>query len=562
MDRSRRVGGVFLLAVLVGIAVRVYGLGWGLPYHFHSDERVLVFFTEALRTAPSAEALTRDHRFFLYPPLPMYLLVGLVRLASWAHPLSVTEPRGITEYYLLARAISAGFGSATVGLVYLLGARLYSRPVGALASAFLAVCVLHVRDSHFYTSDVPFAFFVVATALAAAAIAARGGVRSYALAGLGLGAGLATKQTTLMVLPVVLTAHVVGPSRRRWAPVALALVVGAGSFLALDPFVLLSSGQFLAMQRETWELVSGQNQPHYTFQFTGTTIGYWFSNLLYFGMGPLLEAAAVLGVLWAALQRKAGDLLLLSFVLPYLYLVGGGYMKFIRYAVPLLPFLCLLGARVLLELEEQTTSRPVRLVVRTATAVVLVGSLLYVLAYLNVYHRTDVRLQASRWIHRNVPSGSPVLIDSSGSTPLFGSAFLNPDLSGSYLRHSSQDDDYYAAKALSLTTDSHRPQLSRQWWDRYLTERLTGVDFIFMSDEYYEQYSRRPDANPALNRFYDDLFAGRLGFRLIRTFKVYPSLFGYRLNDDRAELTFRLFDHPRVLIFRRDEAVTAVLPRP
>jgi hypothetical protein len=37
----------------------------------------------------------------------------------------------------------------------------------------------------------------------------------------------------------------------------------------------------------------------------------------------------------------------------------------------------------------------------------------------------------------------------------------------------------------------------------------------------------------------------------MRTFKVYPRLFGVQINDDAAELTFRLFDHPRVFIFRR-----------
>jgi hypothetical protein len=54
-----------------------------------------------------------------------------------------------------------------------------------------------------------------------------------------------------------------------------------------------------------------------------------------------------------------------------------------------------------------------------------------------------------------------------------------------------------------------------------------------------------------MKRYYDDLFAGRLGFQLDRTFKVYPSLFGWEINDDAAELTFRLFDHPRVFVFRR-----------
>jgi hypothetical protein len=48
-----------------------------------------------------------------------------------------------------------------------------------------------------------------------------------------------------------------------------------------------------------------------------------------------------------------------------------------------------------------------------------------------------------------------------------------------------------------------------------------------------------------------ETLAGRLGFELIKTFKVYPKLFGYEINDDSAELSFRLFDHPRVYIFKR-----------
>jgi hypothetical protein len=54
-----------------------------------------------------------------------------------------------------------------------------------------------------------------------------------------------------------------------------------------------------------------------------------------------------------------------------------------------------------------------------------------------------------------------------------------------------------------------------------------------------------------VKQYYRDLFAGRLGFQLAQTFKVYPSLFGQNIVDDRAELTFRLFDHPRIFVFRR-----------
>ena len=60
-----------------------------------------------------------------------------------------------------------------------------------------------------------------------------------------------------------------------------------------------------------------------------------------------------------------------------------------------------------------------------------------------------------------------------------------------------------------------------------------------------------PSEYAVMKEYYRDLFAGRLGFALERTFKVYPSLFGWEINDDGSEFTFRLFDHPRVYVFRR-----------
>jgi hypothetical protein len=54
------------------------------------------------------------------------------------------------------------------------------------------------------------------------------------------------------------------------------------------------------------------------------------------------------------------------------------------------------------------------------------------------------------------------------------------------------------------------------------------------------------------------VFDGRLDFELVKTFKVYPSLFGIRIKDDAAELTFHQFDHPAIFVFAR----THPAPRP
>ncbi len=576
---------LFLLVILLGAGMRFYGLTWGLPYHFHSDERIMSFFSEKLRTVESVTRLTEEEvRFFLYPPFLMYLQIALVTLASVFHRFSHTDPASLTLFYLLGRGLVAGFGSATLFLVYRLGKRLYSGAVGMLAAAFLAFTVLHVRDSHFFFPDIPMTFFIVLTVLGAVGIMEGKGIKAYLLTGLAAGVGMATKQTTMMVFPAILAAHVLGSLRDRplswsalgkglrsprfWGLMALPFCVAGVTFLLLDPFVLINPRQFLAMSRQTATFVKGIRQHNWTFQFTGLTIGYWFSNLLYFGMGPLLECVSLAGVLWATAVgavRAAGrritnayapDALILAFVIPYFALIGGGYEKFIRYAIPLLPFLCLLGARLLVDLGERAGRGKARIAVTALAAVVLLGSFSYALAYLNIYRREDARLQASRWIHENIPRDSTVLIDSSSATPLLGSMFFRPEFFVSYMNGlgpgRENRHDHYRIKVLKLITEVEPRPRSSKWWEAYLAERLKNVEYIIMSDERPEQYSHRPDDYPVLNRFYRDLFAGRAGFSEIKTFKTHPSLFGRDLNDDRAELTFRLFDHPKIMIFRRD----------
>ncbi|HEV8724362.1 MAG TPA: glycosyltransferase family 39 protein, partial [Candidatus Binatia bacterium] len=565
---------LFLFVILAGTSVRFYGLDWGLPYHFHTDERFVAVSAERLRTAEFIAQLTDQPYFFLYPPFISYLLIGLVNLVSFFHPFSPTEPAGGTLYYLMGRGITACFGSATLVVIYLLGKRLYTESTGLLAAAFLAFSVLHVRDSHFYFPDVPFTFFVLLVVLFAAKIAQEGRIQSYIFSGIFAGVGMATKQTAVMTLPVIVTAHAIAMfkhqeasratykkvifSGRFWGLLLLPMFVAALTFLLLDPFVLINPRRFLQMSQILEQFVRGINQPHWTFQFTGTTISYWFTNLLYFGMGPLLEFVSLVGLLWAVVQRKTADVLVLAFLVPYFYFVGEGYMKFIRYAIPLLPFLCLLGARFLLNLWEISTAKITRLAVGGLAAAVIVSSGLYTLAYLNIYRQEDVRIQAAKWIHRQVPAASTILIDSSAATPLIGSRFFRPEF---FSRTVVENDmhvtknDYFNIKILNLLTNPPRPPLPPDWWQTYLAERLADVDYIIMSDEHYEQYSHRPETYPVVNKFYRDLLQGELGYQLIKSFKTYPSLLGHPLNDDRAELTFRLFDHPKIWIFKRDDVV-------
>jgi len=80
---------------------------------------------------------------------------------------------------------------------------------------------------------------------------------------------------------------------------------------------------------------------------------------------------------------------------------------------------------------------------------------------------------------------------------------------------------------------------------------LEGVDYIIISNTWMERFLSLPEEFPAEFEFYSRLQEGTLGFRLVKVFKVYPEFLGVRIVDDAAELSFRIFDHPAVYVFKR-----------
>ncbi|MBI4136479.1 glycosyltransferase family 39 protein, partial [Candidatus Roizmanbacteria bacterium] len=65
----------------------------------------------------------------------------------------------------LQRLSIALLGSLTVYVVYLIGKQLLTKETSLIAAAILAVSPLHVRDSHYLTTDIPFTLAIVTVIL-------------------------------------------------------------------------------------------------------------------------------------------------------------------------------------------------------------------------------------------------------------------------------------------------------------------------------------------------------------------------------------------------------------
>jgi 4-amino-4-deoxy-L-arabinose transferase-like glycosyltransferase len=555
---------LLLLIVAAGAAVRFYNLGWGAPYyHFHIDEHFV--FMGALEIRKDFFSAGQASKFFMYSPLPMYILIGVMEVwEAIAGPLDLADKADGTTFMILGRAISAAFGTATIPLVYLIASRVSGRTAGLIGAALTAAGVLHLRDSHFFSVDVSLTFFSVLAWLGMIHMATQGTTRSYVYTGLAIAGGLLCKYSAAFLLPIALLAHVLAPGRPertasfqawfRWLMRgAIPGIVAVVTFLALDPFILLSFDKFRA---DIAELVtgpmSGDIRAIWGAQFTNIQPRtFWFTNILWWGLGPAFEIWALAGVGWLLWRRDKVALMAAAFPIIYYIVAGRTILPFARYGVPLVPALAVTAAA----LSADLLARPAwRRVGQVATAVVLAITILYAAAYMNVFIKPDARLEASEYLLRRVPEGARILVEPSHNIPPMGSYLTKPDFNVDYVLwgRDSERRDYYHLFALDTYRWLYDPRPSPEEKRAYIQDRLGQVDYIVIDDTFLQFYEHLPESeHGVVKQYYEDLFAGRLGFRLMRTFKVYPRLFGIDINDDAAELSFRLFDHPRVFVFVR-----------
>jgi hypothetical protein len=91
-----------------------------------------------------------------------------------------------------------------------------------------------------------------------------------------------------------------------------------------------------------------------------------------------------------------------------------------------------------------------------------------------------------------------------------------------------------------------------------MSRALEAGDYLILASRRLSgTIGRAHDAYPLTSRYYEKLFNGRLGYTPIRTFSSYPAVWGFEINDDKAEETFQVFDHPVVHIFKNSKRLPA-----
>ncbi len=421
--------------VVFGLALRIWGVNFGLPYLEHVDEWTVA--ERALHVMQSGSfdpydyqhpGLTEnDRQAFTYPTLTTYLQTGVFSLrfllgvgsGQYDGTSILSDPATKNNFYLWGRALTAIIGAGTVWLVYLLGRQAYSRAAGLIAALFLTFFYLHVLNSHWLTTDVPSGFMVLLPFLfILPVLEGREDRKFYLMAGFTAGLAVATKYNNALILAPLLLAHLLSRPARNWINwnITLALAAVLAGFTAGAPFVFWHFPQFLT---DLAAIVK-----HY--QITGH-IGYEASdNWLQYVSFMMAENAVVVllglgGIALAAARHSRRDLVLLAFpLLTYLQL-SAYKVNFSRNLMPIIPFLVIFaglflasGFKWLLACWPDHKLNDIRLTnlaLGGLAALAVLSPALAIWRYDAYNAQPTNRARATAWIEQNLPRGAKLWLE-------------------------------------------------------------------------------------------------------------------------------------------------------
>jgi 4-amino-4-deoxy-L-arabinose transferase-like glycosyltransferase len=401
-------GGAWLWGILIaGAALRFFPLWFGLPYvRARPDEEV------AVQRAVLVLSGDPNPHFFHWPSLTFYVFAAFFTAASSIFDgIGLDFPDTTAARIVAGRLVVAAAGSITLAVVFVIGRRIADSATGLLAALFLAVAILHVRESHFAMTDALMTLLVtVSIALLLRetdrAVAEPGApeLRGFAAAGFVGGLAASTKYSAAAVAASMAAAHVILLARSTRGLLAAAncrpsivFAVSAGAgFLVGTPYAVLDWPSFSAGFEFNIAHLSGGH---------GIDLGpgwlYHLTRSLPYGAGIPIFASAVAGSIPFVRHYPRHAAILGAFAVALFASLAGGRTVFFRYVLPLVPIVCLAAAVGVRHAAQWLVSRrlaPARAAVPVLGLAVAVQPLVSCVWFDILLSRTDTRVLAAEWL--------------------------------------------------------------------------------------------------------------------------------------------------------------------
>ncbi len=581
----KKLNNIFFLVIILFISLflRTIGLNWDQGHHLHPDERQITMVAENIKLPESrniADIFSPDSslnpKFFAYGSLPIYLLKFSGYLLSFINPNLISYDK----INLVGRFLSAFFDTLTVLLVYLISIQLFgSNKKALMASLIYTLSVFPIQLSHFYAVDTLLTFFISLTLYRMIILYRHFSFKNSIIVGVCFGLALATKVSAFVLfIPIFVCFFVdtiinlgkqifnqrksilkkilkfiiilINPLfwlksktfnfKKVFISLVLIILFSALTFVICQPFTVIDFPTFWRQINEQSAMTKNAFVFPYTLQYVGT-LSYWYhiKNIFIWGLGPSLGILAITGLIISFLKlfKKTDNLtsqknycpqlIVFSFLVVYFFIVGRFAVKFMRYCLPIYPILAIVSVNSFDYLKKNIK------------IMFFFANLLWVISFLSIYLKPHTRVVATQWISDNIPAGSIILRE-----------HWDDGLPLGY-------HDEFTLEELSLYDSDNNPDK----WPK-INQQLKQSDYIVIaSNRLYTPLQKLTNCSQLPRhqcylktaKYYQDLFSDKLGYTKVAEFASYPSFFGITINDQSADESFTVYDHPKVLIFKKND---------
>ncbi len=418
---------IILLALMgLGLGLRVWGIGYGLPYMYHPDEAL---FQKSLVMLKNSDF---NPRFFGYGSLFFYInaivywlyyqlghLLGLFQSISDVpnlQMLGLSVGRSHMPSQIMAgRLASALLGTLCIPVAYWLGIKLSGRGTGLVTAVLIAFSVPLVNHSQFITPNMQTTLLVLLTLVVLIWSDTRHPIVSSILIGLFFGLAIASKyNAAFLIFPIGLTYFWrYGWSLLKKPYLYISGLVTGLTFLVVTPYMVLDFDTFWTDTIFHLQYYRGASHPG----MEGNTIRFYLSYL--FKQEGAIVFLSVIPVIGYVKSRHRIGLILASFAIPYTLYIFSLNIRNDRTILITLPILLIFAADVLhsawrrIQSSSSLRVRQVGLASLVTFTTLSTGYLIYMTAQSNITKTTpDNREFARQWIESTIPDGSRIAIES------------------------------------------------------------------------------------------------------------------------------------------------------
>lgn len=434
MSEKRKTIIYLFLILLLGAALRFWGINWGLPYEYQTEEYKVIKY--ALRMGSG----DLNPHFFEYPTLYLYFmffLYGLyfvfgkifgvfANIAEFAQQF-VRDP---SCFYLIGRGMESLFGLGVVFMTYFIGKKVFSKKIGLVAALCMTVLGSAINTAHVTKGDMAAIFLGLIFWFFSYGIYETGEKKYYILSGIFLGLTLSTKYYLALMGMTLPMAHLLSERRTSHKNFIISIVFAGCFFIIGSPYAVFSSEAFNELKGLLLFFGSGAKKWEPTkfqiiFQQMGTvTVNFirMIDNNPLFLIGNIgLGIFNFSGLILLFFKERKKSLLFIPLIVFHWIVVGTCTNPAAGYLAPLFPLLMLCGSYFIFSIISDNNFFFSSFKEKEKLWFKRIVLLLFCFSWFSAFGNSiiisyahtlkDVRTLSKDWIETNIPSKNKILMD-------------------------------------------------------------------------------------------------------------------------------------------------------